>query len=125
MPLFSWQWEVNVSMNGTKLSTHYVQEKSTWWMKSLCESKPTTGMIYDIPTPLTVPKVVWFLQRSSVATKPNQCLLIQSMIEVMQVNSPIRLQVVYTLPLHMLLSFHLYSLSFIMKPHDSKRTRLY
>ena len=70
---------------------------------------------------VTVPKVVWFLQGKSMATKPNQCLLIQSMIEVMQATSPIRLQTVHTLPLHMLLSFHSPSLSLLMKQHDSKR----
>ena len=61
------------------------------------------------------------VNKAYMATKPNQCLLIQSMIEVMQANSPIRLQAVYTLLLHMFLSFHSYSLSLLMKPHDSKR----
>ena len=84
IPLFSRQWKVHVAMNETMHIILLVGKP--WWIKSLCKSKSTTGMIYDIrmylhlvivPTVLRT-KVVGFLKVK--VTGYYQSLLIQFML---------------------------------------------
>ena len=93
IPLFSRQWKVHVAMNENMHIILLVGKP--WWIKSLCKSKSTTGMIYDIRMYLHLVIVPIVLRTRFPHGKSYrlyyQRLLIQFMIEVMQANSPVRL----------------------------------